>query len=319
MNRDLISLRETGRRSFLKQACGGAATLSAGALVPISGGALESAPPGPELPTIQLGPHNVTRLVAGGNPIGGYSHSTINMSRHMQEYFTLAQTIEFLERCVREGINTWQFDHLEKPIAALRAVRERGKKLNFICLHAERERDAPLKTVITDMKPIAIVHHGGVTDRLFRAGKAQEVRDFVKKVRDQGVLAGVSSHCPDHIKRMADEAWENDLFMTCFYYVNRPREEQQKMLGKVVVGEPFFESDPIEMTNVVRQVSKPCLGFKILAAGQLCSSQESVQKAFQFAFGRIKKTDAVIVGMYPRFEDEMHLNAEYVRKHGAFT
>jgi hypothetical protein len=142
------------------------------------------------------------------------------------------------------------------------------------------------------------------------------VRDFVKKVHDQGVLAGISSHCPDNIKRMANEGWENDLFMTCFYYVSRPREEQQKLLGKVVVDEPFFESDPEEMTNVIRQVGKPCLAFKILAAGRKCSDQTSVQNAFRYAFERIKPIDAVIVGMYPRFEDEVHLNAEHARRYG---
>jgi len=301
----------------LLQACAG----TAAAAIPNRAGARSVAPQeSPSrlagIPKIELGAHHVTRLIAGGNPIGGFSHSTVNMSRHMLEYFTLERTIEFLEQCEREGINTWQFDHMEKPVKALRTVRERGSKLNFICLHAEREKDAPLKTVIADMKPIAIVHHGGVTDRLFRDGKAQQVRDFVKKVRDHGVLAGVSSHNPQNILRIAEAGWENDLFMTCFYFVTRTKQEQQKLLGKVVVGEPFFESDPIDMTNVIRQVNKPCLAFKILAAGQLCANQESVEKAFKFAFEHIKPTDAVIVGMYPRFEDEMRLNAEYVRRHG---
>ena len=50
--------------------------------------------------------------------------------------------------------------------------------------------------------PIAVVHHGGVTDALFRAGQAQRVRDFVKRVKDHGLLAGVSSHCPDHVRRI---------------------------------------------------------------------------------------------------------------------
>ncbi len=305
-----------GRRDFLKQACGGAAAIAAAQLSAST--AADTAQEGThsEMPTIQLGAHKVTRVIAGGNPIGGFGHSVPNMSRHMLEYFTLERTTEFLVQCAQAGINTWQFDHMEKPIAALRAARERGAKLNFICLHAEGEKQAPVKTVIADMNPIAIVHHGGVTDRLFRDGKAQQVRDFVKKVKDQGVLAGVSSHCPDNIKRMAEEGWENDLFMTCFYYVTRPREEQQKLLGKVVVDEPFFESDPEEMTRVVRQVSKPCLGFKILAAGRKCNNQQSVEKAFRFAFEHIKPTDAVIVGMYPRFEDEVRLNAGYGRKHG---
>jgi len=317
MNPESSNPSRTGRRDFLKQACSGAAVLTVAQLAGNASApaAVQAGSPA-GLPTIQLGAHKVTRLIAGGNPIGGFGHSVPNMSRHMLEYFTLERTIEFLEKCVREGINTWQFDHMEKPIAALRAVREHGAKLNFICLHAERPKDAPPKAVIADMSPIAIVHHGGVTDSLFRAGKAQQVRDFVKKVHDQGVLAGVSSHCPDNIKRMANEGWENDLFMTCFYYVTRPIEEQQKLLGKVVVDEPFFESDPEEMTNVIRQVGKPCLAFKILAAGRKCSNQKTVQNAFRYAFERIKPTDAVIVGMYPRFEDEVHFNFEYARKFG---
>jgi hypothetical protein len=301
----------------MKQAGGGAAMVAASQLTPLSSaaGTIQAASTA-DLPTIQLGPHKVTRLISGGNPIGGFGHSVPNMSRHMLEYFTLERTIEYLEKCVREGINTWQFDHMEKPNAALRAVRERGSKLHFICLHAERGKDASLKAVITDMNPIAIVHHGGVTDTLFRTGKAQQVHDFVKRVHDQGVLAGVSSHSPDNIRRIADQGWENDLFMTCFYYVSRPKEEQQKLMGKVIVDEPFLESDPVEMTKVIRQVNKPCLGFKILAAGRRCADQESVAKAFRFAFENIKPTDAVIVGMYPRFEDEVRLNAGYARKYG---
>jgi hypothetical protein len=306
---------QPARREFLLKSVAGVAVAAVAA--PAESTARPS--PAAPLPTIRLGPHTVTRLIAGGNPVGGWGHSVPNMSRHMLEYFTLERTIEFLEKCESEGINTWQFDHEEKIIRALRTVRERGSKLQFICLHAEREKDAPLSKVMEDQRPIAIVHHGGVTDRLFREGKAGKVRDFVKKVRDVGVLAGVSSHNPENIKRIADEGWENDLFMTCFYFVSRTTEEQKKLMGKVTVGEPFFDTDPVEMTNVIRQVGKPCLGFKILAAGRVCNDQKSVASAFQYAFSRIKPTDAVIVGMYPRFEDEVRLNAGYARTYGSHT
>jgi len=301
----------TGRRTFLRQACGGAAAIAVSA----AGGTSAEPQVGPALPTVPLGKFRVTRLIAGGNPIGGFSHTSLNLSRHMLEYFTIERIAEFLTSCEREGINTWQFDHMEKPIAALRMIRERGSRLQFVCLHAERKSDAPLKKVIEDMQPIAFVHHGGVTDSLFREGKFQQVRDYLKKVHDLGVLAGVSSHSPENIKRIADEGWENDLFMTCFYYVSRPKDQQQKLLGKVVMGEPFFESDPVEMTEVIRQVEKPCLGFKILAAGRACDRQKTVEAAFKFAFERIKKTDAVFVGLYPLFEDELKLNAGYTRKY----
>jgi hypothetical protein len=303
-----------GRRQFLKQVCSGtaAAIASQGVFSELTL-AQNSETAVSSLPTVQLGPYRVTRLIAGGNPIGGFSHATKNLTRHMLEYFTLERTIEFLEKCDREGINTWQFDHDPKVVSALRTVRERGSKLQFMCLHSEKK--GPIKMAIAETSAIAMVHHGGVTDSLFRAGKAQEVHDFVKRVHDQGILAGVSSHCPENIRRIFDEGWENDLFMTCLYYVTRPREEQQKLLGKVTVGEPFFESDPIEMTKVVRNVSKPCLAFKILAAGRLCEDQKTVEEAFKFAFANIKPTDAVIVGMFPRYEDEVRLNAGYAQRY----
>lgn len=308
------------RRDFLMKSCGAAAALAAtgiaGAAAPAE--AAQDQPAGELLPTIALGRHRVTRLIAGYNPIGGHSHTTLDMARAMREYFTADQTAKFLIHCERLGINTWQYDHTDKVLQAIRIARENGCGIQLICLHAERAHDAPLAEVMKQ-KPIAIVHHGGVTDGLFRAGKSQQVHDFVKKVHDAGALAGVSSHCPDNIKRIADEGWENDLFMTCFYYVTRPREEMQRQLPKVPVGEPYFESDPDDMTSVIRQVKQPCLGFKILAAGRKCWSSRSIQDAFRYAFENIKKTDAVIVGMFPRYADEVSENVEYARKYGAVS
>jgi hypothetical protein len=257
----------------------------------------------------------VTRLIAGYNPIGGFSHTTLNEARQMLEYFTAKQTAAFLQHCERQGINTWQFDYTDKTVEALRIARENGCDIQVICLHADRPGGASLADVVKQ-GAIAIVHHGGVTDGLFRAGQAGKVHDFVKRVHDAGVLAGVSAHNPENIKRIADEGWEVDLFMTCFYYVTRPREEMERW-GRVPVGEAFYEGDPDDMTRVARQVSQPCLGFKILAAGRRCWNSAGVEDSFRFAFANLKKTDGVIVGMFPRYADEVSENAGYVRKYGA--
>ncbi|MBM3472597.1 MAG: hypothetical protein FJX75_04895 [Armatimonadetes bacterium] len=306
--------RQFDRRSFLAATGGAMAALAAARLGGQAAEAQEAAKP--LLPTVALGPHKITRLIAGYNPIGGFSHSTLQMSNHMREYFTAEQTAKFLQHCERQGINTWQYDHTDKTVEAIRIAREAGCGIQLICLHAERGPDLPLSKVMEN-KPLAIVHHGGVTDGMFRGGKAEQVHDFVKKVHDAGALAGVSAHCPDNIKRIADEGWENDLFMACFYYVSRPREDILKFGPKVPVGEPFFESDPDDMTAVMRQVKQPCLGFKILAAGRVCWQASSVENAFKYAFANIKPSDAVIVGMYPRFSDEVAENADYARKYGA--
>jgi hypothetical protein len=302
--------RPPGRREFLGR-------LSAAAVAAATGlGPAAAAPAATSLPAITLGRHRVSRLIAGWNPIGGYSHTTLDMARAMREWFTEERGVEFLLGCERHGITAWQYDYTDRAVAALRQARARGSQLKVICLHAERPYDAPLRTVLADTAPIAVAHHGGVTDALFRAGQAQRVRDFVKRVKDLGVLAGVSSHCPDHIRRIADAGWENDFFMTCFYYVNRTHEEQRRLLGKVTVGEPFFESDPADMTAVMRRVGKPCLGFKILAAGRSCWSPPSVDQAFRYAFANIKPTDGVIVGMFPRYSDQVAENAALARRHG---
>ena len=70
------------------------------------------------------------------------------------------------------------------------------------------------------------------------------------------------------------------------------------------------------MTEVLRQVKQPCLGFKILGAGRLCSSQETVRAAFRFAFDNLKPIDGVVVGMFPWSFDEVGANAQFTRELG---
>ncbi len=307
----------TDRRQFLGRLSTG---LAAGAVLAHAAEGDDSQGPEPSaLPTIRLGKHRISRLLAGYNPIAGYSYLGHHMDRHMREYFTVERTVEFLQRCEREGINAHQFSVSDKMTEVMRRLRAGGSKLRSIYLLSRRSQ---IKAAVEEMKPIAVAHHGGVTDKLFRAGKSQEVRAFVKEAHDRGVLAGVSAHNPDCIKRIADEGWEVDFFMTCFYFLTRKptaKAARQAAVPTLEIAYAFFRADPLAMTEVVRQVKPPCLGFKILGAGRLCSSQQVVQKAFQFAFQHIKPIDGVIVGMYPRFFDEVRANARYTRRFGSVS
>lgn len=308
-----------GRREFLGQA--GAGSLVAGAAY-LSGlsrasAAASTAEKAPLLPTITIGVKTVTRLVAGGNPITGASQATQNLARHMEEYFTVERTADYLVRCEAVGINTFQHSYWDKVCDALRLARERGSKIQWICLTSGGEGQASLEKVI-ELQPMALAHHGGVTDRLFREGKSDQIHDFIKKVHDKGLPAGVSSHVPAHVRAVEEKDWGNDFFMTCFYNVVRTSEEMKRDFGGIAVDKlSFWADDPKAMTDVIRQSRKPCLGFKILAAGRLCWSPDSVEQAFQFAFRNIKPSDGVIVGMYPRFEDEPKINAGLARKYGS--
>ncbi len=300
-----------GRRRFLA----GISSAAAAAWIGLTGESFGEPPAGDpaSLPSIALGRHRVSRLVVGSNPILGYSYLGAHTNQQMKNYFTPERTVGFLRQCEQAGIDTHQFStpHLTAPY--LRPYREQGGRMKFLCLHSQRDK---IDEAVDVAAPIAMVHHGGATDRLFAEGQAQRVHDYCKAVHDHGMLAGVSAHNPDCIKRVADEDWEVDLFMCCFYFITRKTVHPDFEPETLDVGYPFFKDDPDTMTAVMRQVKQPCLGFKILAAGRRCANQASVRRAFQYAFENIKPTDGVIVGMFPWHFDEVGANSRYTRELG---
>ena len=307
------SAEQTGRREFLTR-CSAAA--AAGLFLGQAAEAVDA--PAATLPTIALGRYRVSRLIVGANPIAGYSYQGHDVDQEMKAWYTPERILDLLQRCEREGINTHQFSPASKADEVYRKLRDYGSKMQLICLHSRRE---DIKKLIETTQSFAMAHHGGVTDRLFREGRAMQVHDFLKAVHDHGALAGVSAHNPDCIKRVADEGWEADFFMTCFHYLTRPKSPGEPGKTLPVLEGPkveytFYRDDRVAMCEVIRQVKQPCLAFKILGGGRRCANQEVVREAFEFAFKNIKPTDAVIVGMYPRQFDQVHANAEYVRKLG---
>ena len=181
------------------------------------------------LPTVRLGKYTVTRLIAGYNPVGGYSHSVPKLSAIMKDWFTPQRTLEFVKRVEQAGINTWQAGPDPKVIGALRAAWEGGSKMQWISLMADGE--AKQWKEIADLKPVAVVHHGEITDRMFRAGEQAKIRDFINRAHDLGLQAGISSHNPENIARCEEAGWGQDLYMTCFYNIRRDQEKVRAGLG----------------------------------------------------------------------------------------
>ncbi len=307
------------RRHFISE-LGRIAATSSAALAAMAGTAAAQSESPAAMPTIALGTRRITRLVAGSNPLLGYSYLGPHVDNAMKEYYTPDRVVEFLLDCERAGINAHQFSFTPTGDSPdiIRKTREAGSKMNFFCLARNPDE---VRQAIDTVDPFAMVHHGGVTDSRFAEGKSGLVHDFVKAVHDGGLLAGVSAHNPDCIKQIADEGWEVDFFMTCFYFVTRKTakkaDEPAQEPDLLYLGHyPFYRNDPSIMTQVVRQVDKPCLGFKILGAGRKCADQKMVQEAFRFAFENIKPTDGVIVGMFPKYFDEIKANTEYTRSLG---
>ena len=270
-----------------------------------------------KLPEVPFGPHSISRLIAGGNPPHGGSHQTRLMNTHMNEYFTPDQIAEFLRRCSEQGINVWQSSYSQKVQYALTKFRGEGGKMQFICLSGPdqiTDKDALAETL--ELEPIGIAFHGEVTDVMWRKGEIDKIPDMLAKIRDAGVQVGLSAHNPAVIEYAEERGWDLDFYMGCVYRKSRNREELLEIMSEVPIGEVYLPSDVPRMCETISGASKTCLAFKILAAGRTCDSPEQVRKAFEFVLGHIKPTDAVIVGMYPRYTDQIKENADLARMYG---
>jgi hypothetical protein len=305
----------SSRRDFLHQAAGVAAGVTA-----LAGSAAgDTKPAAQTLPTIKLGPHTVTRLILGGNPIYGYSHFNKLLSQHQIDWHTPERVQQLLQRAEQAGLNTWQNSYAERTLADLQRYREAGGKMHWLCLgkpdwdqYPERIADAARR------HPIGIAPHGALAERLHRAGKLTVLTDLLKRIRDQGVLVGLSAHNPELIALAEEKGWDVDYFMCCLYYLTRPPKEFQELLGSdLPLGEIYLPSDPPRMFKVIGATKKPCLAYKVLAAGRRVGNATEVRGAFATALGNIKPTDAVIVGMYQQFGDQVGENAALVRQLGA--
>lgn len=269
------------------------------------------------LPEVSFGKHSISRLIAGGNPPQGGSHQTRLMDMHMHEYFTLDRTVEFLRRCREQGINTWQTAYSQQIADALRRFRDEGGDMHFICLcPPDQVLDKAKFSKVLELKPIGVAFHGEVTDRLWRAGELKTALPALSCIRDSGVMVGLSTHNPEVIDYTSAEGWDLDFYMACVYRKSRNHAELMEIMREVPIGEIYLPSDVPKMCETIRKTSKPCLAFKILAAGRTCDSPDQVRQAFQFVFEHIKPTDAVIVGMYPRYTDQIKENADLVRMYG---
>ncbi len=268
------------------------------------------------LPTVKFGRAEITRLIIGSNPFYGYSHFNQVFDKHMREWMTAERKMEVLHACEKHGINTWQLHYNDEPHQDYSRYRSEGGKMNLILLadFALMREPALVPKIAAEMKPLGIAHHGNRTDERFRNGEKGKVREFLKIVRDSGVMVGLSTHNPNVIDAVESENWDIDYYQACLYRVSRTAEEARKEFGEAPIGEIYYEKDPERMCRVIRQTKKPCLAFKLLGAGRLINNKGSIEAAFRYALSNIKETDAVIVGMYPKYSDQVRENTDMIRR-----
>ncbi len=254
------------------------------------------------LPTVSIGPYEVTRLTIGGNPFSGFSHQSPERDAEMLDYYTTERIKETLFQCEAAGINTCCLRTDAHIWRMLREYRNDGGMLQWIAQMGVGADDykANVNAAVGN-GAIAYYIHGAVTDDCFAEGNYDLIAEMIDYIHEQGLPAGLAGHVPEAHVQVYEAGIPADFHVVCFYNCGSLHAGQ---------GERFEPGDPAKAVEAIRAIEKPVIAYKILGAGRV-----EAREAFQYALHNIKPTDIVNVGMFTGDNPNMAAeNAGYLRE-----
>jgi hypothetical protein len=253
------------------------------------------------LPVVDFCGLKVTRLLLGANTFGGYSHQTPERDQAMVSYHTVERILETWQRAEAAGINT-MVTNTETPhvIEAVRQYRAGKGKLQWIAQIGAHDGNMPAAIDrVMEIGASAFYFWGGHADHFYATRDEKTFCEWAKYARSTGIPFGAAGHSP------ASHYWVNSLNVTDFHAVPFFDCGSVHQGG----GNRFRLTDALASTECIRRIRKPCIGYKIMAAGRIDAGM-----AFEYAFDSIKPTDVVNVGMHRGDKDDMvEQNAAMVR------
>jgi hypothetical protein len=269
------------------------------------------------LPTVDFFGTSVSKLIIGGNPVSGHSHQNDALDAEMVDYFTTERVKEMLRECERNGINTFQFRADRHLIRLVREYRNEGGTMNWICQTASEYANLrAINRSALGNEPIAFYLHGTQADNYWKTGQVDRLRADLDILRETGLPVGLGSHMPEMLMDCEEHDWGVDFYMTCMYnlYKLTPGWRDSLIVSGERQPEVYDDKDRDRMLAFVRQVDKPCLLFKVLAAGRNAKTPESLRATFRYVIENSKPCDALVVGMFPKQSNQMAENAAIIRE-----
>jgi len=266
--------------------------------------------------TVAIGSARVGRFIVGHNPLCANSHISEQLDAEMREHFTDANVLALYRRAEQLGLRTFMIRGDYRMLHWLELYRRAGGKMNVLAQTASEMHDifANIR-VLAAAGAEAVYHHGTQTDKFWREGRIAHTLDYLKCMRDCGVAVGLGSHQPEVLDYAVQHDWDVDFYVASFYNLSREPRESSIVAGRPQYDkEHYLPEDREAMVGRIRQLNKPALAIKILAAGRHCHSQEQVQEAFRYAFANIRPTDAVVVGLFPKHQDQLGLDLQYAQE-----
>lgn len=245
-----------------------------------------------KIPHAKIKGLEVSRMIMGGNLIGGWAHSRdlIYVSELVNAYHTEEKIIKTLQMAEECGINTLITNPVMCPM--LQKYWKLGGKIQFISDGGWNFMTDIQKSI--DNGAAACYLHGGISDMLVKNNKLDNIAEALDLIRKSGIPAGIGAHELNTIKAcvsygLAPDFWMKTLHKTS-YWSARIDNERKTTLDKDFADNIFCQ-DPDATIAFMNTLEQPWIAFKILAAGAIKPAD-----AFQWAFEC--GADFICVGMF---------------------
>ena len=295
--------QDLDRRNFLKKSVMGTAAITSALsleeqalLAAMKKPNAQSAGSVKGLPAGRIGNVKISRIICGGNLIGGFAHSRdlTYVSALLKHYFTDEKIIETLEICEDNGINTI----ITSPDSAelLKKYREeRGGQIQWIaqCRPKTDDLTSDIKKAI-DAGAVGAFLIGNIGDLWARNERTDLIGKVVDFIKDNGIIAGVGGH--NLVTPMACEkaGLNTDFYMKTHHSTNYWSKRQPGQDKDVIDNyntDNYWDKDPEKTAEFMKTMEKPWIAYKVLAAGAI-----HPRDGFKYAFEN--GADFACVGMF---------------------
>jgi hypothetical protein len=257
-----------------------------------------------KMPAGKLGNLTISRMILGGNLIGGWAHSRdlIYVSKLFKAYNTQEKIFETLALAEQHGINTILLaDSLLDIINKYK--KQTGGKIQTIIDFRPNE-NAPTAGIdkVIDSGADTIYIHGASGDNLVKSNRTDVIQKTIEYIRKKGMSAGIGCHSYYVLEQCRDIKIEPDYWVKTFhhdkYWSAHPKEKREpfsvdnKQSDKHdEIHDNMFCLEPEETIEFFKTEKKPWIAFKTLAAGAI-----PPRNGFTYAFEN--GADFITVGMF---------------------
>lgn len=240
----------------------------------------------------------LSRLVMGGNLIGGWSHARdlIYVDKLIKTYHSDERVILTLQLAEKCGINAIISNPQQCRIVN-KYRHETGGKMQFISDCGVGDTFMEGIEVSMEGGADAMYSHGGRTDIRIYNGDPKifdELEKGLELIRSYGKPAGIGAHRIESVQACVERGIKPDFWVKTLHL--QDYWSAQVDLEKKDVPDPDWKDNnfclkPQETIDYMNQLDEPWIAFKTLAAGAIHPEQ-----GFKYAFNG--GADFICVGMY---------------------